>query len=111
MMKPLECCKNCNGINESGEFRNRLNCVFSCDRYASENMKNLYDNLKVNKGCSTCKNCEYVRKYPDYITAEECVCTVGLECDTVLFTVKNCPKWVGKFESEEKNDKNINDNL
>lgn len=110
-MKPFDFCENCKGLNENGEFKNRLRCLVSCGKYASEFVKKYYDESKVAKGCSTCKNCERVHKYPSYITAEESVCTVGLECDTVLFTVKNCPKWVGKFESEEKNDKNINDNL
>lgn len=44
---------------------------------------------------------EHVCNYPSYVTAEESICRAGLECDTVCFTIKNCPKWVGKFEREE----------
>lgn len=99
-MKPLDCCINCNGLNENGTFRNKLKCLFSCDKYVFEDAKRLYDEQKEDRGCSTCKHRLHAYKYPSYVTAEESVCTVGLECDTVNFTVKNCPKWVGKFESE-----------
>ena len=99
-MKPINCCIGCDGLNESGNFRNKLKCMFF-DDYATEEIMRLYNEQKSDRGCSTCKNCEHKYNYPDYVTGEECVCTVGLECDTVLFTVKNCPKWVGLFESEE----------
>lgn len=88
-------------VKRKGEFRNKLKCLF-CDEYAFENTKRLYNEQKSDKGCSTCKYCENVHHYPSYVTAEESICKVGLECDTVCFTVKNCPKWVGKFESEDK---------
>ena len=100
-MKPLNCCKNCKRLNENGTFRNKLRCLF-CDEYTNECGIILYNKLKNEKGCSTCKYCKYVRNYPSYITAEESVCTVGLECDTVMFKVKNCSRWVGRFESEDK---------
>lgn len=100
-MKPLKCCKGCAGLNENGTFRNKLKCIF-CDMYAYEEMRMLYDEQKGNKGCSTCKHCAQVYNYPGYVTAEECVCRAGLKCDTVCFSVKHCPKWVGKFESEDK---------
>ncbi len=100
-MKPLNCCKSCAALNENGTFRNKLKCSF-CDKYAFEKMKRLYKERKKDKGCSTCKNCEHIHNYPGYVTAEESICRVGLECDTVCFTVKNCPKWEGVFESEDK---------
>ena len=56
----------------------------------------LHEKLKVKKGCSTCEHCIHVRNYPGFVTAEECECTAGLECDTVLFSVENCPKWQEK---------------
>ena len=99
-MKPLNCCKSCEGLNKNGVFKNKLKCMFYCDDYALEKIKRLYNEQKSNKGCSTCKNCKHVRNYPDYVTGEECDCTVGLQCDTVLFKVKDCPKWIGQFESE-----------
>lgn len=99
-MKPLNCCKSCEGLNEKGTFRNKLKCKF-CDKYASEVTKKLYDEQKKEKGCSTCKYCEHIHNYPGFVTAEECICSVGLRCDTVYFTIKNCPKWAGRFESEE----------
>ena len=100
-MKPLNCCKGCKGLNENGEFKNTLRCLLSCNKYAFESVKSLYDKQKGDRGCSTCKYCKQVFNYSDYVTAEESICVAGLECDTILFTVKNCPKWVGKFESEE----------
>ena len=52
-----------------------------------------HDELKKNKGCSTCKNTKKVNSYPGFVTGEENQCTKGLTCDTVLFTVTNCPSW------------------
>lgn len=94
-MKPLNCCKNCDGLNKNGFFRNKLKCLL-CDKYIFEETKRLHDEQKNEKGCSTCKNCEHIYNYPAYVTVEECICKVGLECDTVCFSVKNCPKWVEK---------------
>ena len=98
-MKPLECCKKCSNLKD-GQFRNKLKCIF-CEVYVEELSLQLYNNQKADKGCSTCKFCTHVNNYPAYVTAEECKCTAGLECDTVLFTVKNCPKWAGEYESKE----------
>lgn len=98
-MKPLKCCKNCEGLNkETKTFRNKLRCMF-CDKYAKEMIDYFYNEQKTEKGCSTCKNCTRVENYPGFVTAEECMCEKGLKCDTVLFTIKNCSKWEGKFES------------
>lgn len=99
-MIPLNCCKSYDGLNENGTFRNKLRCLITCDEYFFECTKKLYDEQKGDRGCSTCKNCKHIHDYPGFVTAEESVCIVGLECDTVSFTVKNCPKWVGQFESE-----------
>ena len=55
--------------------------------------KTIHDELKVKKGCSTCIHCIHIRDFPDFVTGEECVCAVGLACDTVLFLVEQCPKW------------------
>ena len=55
--------------------------------------RELYEELCKDKGCGTCKNCKHVYRYPGFITAEECVCTVGLTCDTVLYSIKNCKKY------------------
>lgn len=97
-MKPRKCCENCDGLNELGQFKNKLKCLFNCKEYVAEEVKELYDKQKVNKGCSTCKYCAHDHNYPGFITGEECVCNAGLKCDTVLFSVKNCPKWVGRME-------------
>ncbi len=53
----------------------------------------LHKELAKKKGCSTCMNIRRVVHYPDFVTGEECECAVGLECDTVLFSVENCPRW------------------
>jgi len=58
-----------------------------------EFFKNLHDEFAKEKGCTTCEHCVQVRSLPGFVTGEECECTEGLKCDTVLSTVKNCPKW------------------
>ena len=93
-MKPLDCCKDCDRLNEDGTFKNKLRCMLSCDKYANEQCEKIYNEQKHEKGCSTCKNCKRIYHYPDFVTAEECECTVGLKCDTVLFSITNCPNWV-----------------
>ena len=60
--------------------------------------KELHYELAEKRGCSTCKHCVHVRNYPDFVTGEECVCSAGLECDTVLFSVINCPEWIDGYE-------------
>ena len=97
-MKPLNCCKGCSGLKD-GEFRNKLRCML-CNKYAEESTLKLYNELKDKRGCSTCAHCKHVNDYPAFVIAEECVCMAGLECDTVLFTVKDCKEWVGKYEDE-----------
>lgn len=56
-------------------------------------LKEMHDEMAEEKGCSTCLHCKHVCNYPGFVTGEECECDAGLECDTVLFRVKNCPKW------------------
>ena len=95
-MKPLNCCKGCSGL-KNGKFRNELRCIF-CEEYAKELTLKLYNEQKGERGCSTYVHCKHIYEYPAYVTGEECVCTAGLECDTVLFTVKDCKEWVGQYE-------------
>ena len=87
-----ECCKTCDNHNQ-------LRCMF-CDDYAQADIMRWYNQLKDEHGCSTCAHCEHICDYPAYVTGEECVCKAGLECDTVLFSVKNCEKWRGKYEQD-----------
>lgn len=98
-MEPLSCCQGCKGLNEKGVMRNKLVCLL-CDQYNNEIVMKLYKKYAPDKGCNTCKNCAHVRNLPGFVTGEECECTAGLECDTVLFSVKNCPRWVGRYEEE-----------
>ena len=56
-------------------------------------IKKCHEEQKAKKGCSTCKNIRHVIDYPGFVTGEENECTVGLTCDTVLFSVTDCPKW------------------
>lgn len=58
-----------------------------------EFFKSVHKTSARTKGCTTCEHCVQVRSLSDFVTGEECECTAELECDTVLFTVKNCPKW------------------
>ena len=57
-------------------------------------LKKIWDENVKKRGCTTCANCEHVRHYPDFVTGEEHECKVGLKCDTILGTVKNCEKYV-----------------
>ena len=57
-------------------------------------MKRVFEKAAKDRGCSTCGNKRHVADYPGFVTAEENECTVGLKCDTVLFRVKNCPKYI-----------------
>lgn len=59
----------------------------------NQRMKKIFEEAAKSKGCSTCANKKHVIDYPGFVTGEENECTVGLECDTVFFTVKNCPKY------------------
>ena len=59
----------------------------------NKRMKEVFDRCAKDRGCSTCENCRHVIDYPGFVTGEENACTVGLECDTVLFRVKNCPQY------------------
>lgn len=52
------------------------------------------------RGCNSCANCVHVRHYPGFVTGEECECTVGLKCDTMLDTVRNCEKYI-EYDIEE----------
>lgn len=63
-------------------------------------IKLLHDKFKDEKGCTTCRNCVHVKNYPGFVTGEECICCAGLECDTVLFSVKNCPMWKDSFKED-----------
>ncbi len=58
--------------------------------------KKKIDDAAKDKGCSTCANCRHVVDYPGFVTGEENECTAGLECDTVHFTIKNCPEYQKK---------------
>ena len=76
---------------------NKLRSIFNPTSEETEvlnqRFKKLFDEVAKNKGCSTCKNLRHVVDLPGFVTGEENECTAGLECDTVLFRVKNCPKY------------------
>jgi len=55
--------------------------------------KKIFNRAKKKRGCTTCANCVHVISYPGFVLGEECECAVGLKCDTVLGTVKNCEKY------------------
>ena len=62
--------------------------------------KAIHDELAKERGCSTCKNIRHVIDYPGFVTGGENECTAGLECDTVFFTVKDCPLWEDGWADE-----------
>ena len=53
----------------------------------------VFKDVAKSEGCATCSHCIHVIDYPGFVTGEECECSVGLECDTVLFKVNHCPKY------------------
>lgn len=63
------------------------------DNFVFEKM---FNKLAEEKGCCTCNYCRHVIDYPGFVTGEESKCDVGLQCDTVYFSVRNCPKWERK---------------
>lgn len=56
-------------------------------------IRKIHNENKVKRGCTTCANCIHDVSYPGFVTGEECKCIVGLKCDTVLDSVKNCEKY------------------
>ena len=52
-----------------------------------------YQRKSAEKGCFTCRKCKEMYRYPGFVTAETCECIDGLECDTYLDRVKNCPNY------------------
>ena len=81
-------------------MRNKLRSLFNPTLeeavILNQRMKKVFDEAAKSRGCSTCENCKHVRDYPGFVTGEECECTVGLECDTVNFSIKNCPQYKEK---------------
>ena len=77
---------------------NKLRRVFCPTKEEMEQQKELiraiYNASKSERGCTTCANCVLVREYPGFVTGEECECSAGLKCDTVLGTVRNCEKYI-----------------
>lgn len=62
----------------------------------------IHRELAKEKGCSTCAYIRHVIDYPGFVTGEAFECATGLECDTVLHTVKNCINWVDSESPEGK---------
>ncbi len=60
----------------------------------------LHKELAKDRGCETCRNTRHMVDYPGFVTGEENECTAGLECDTVFFTVRNCPRWADSLQEE-----------
>lgn len=56
-------------------------------------LKKIWDEAKKKRNCVTCEYCVHVIDYPGFVTGEECECTVGLKCDTILDTTVNCRQY------------------
>ncbi len=66
----------------------------------TEDLKFNYDvhkKLTKDRGCATCKHLKHVKEYPAFVMAEGCVCNAGRTCDSVLYSIKDCPKWEDSF--------------
>lgn len=59
----------------------------------NEFIRKIFNEQKQKHGCTTCENCVHVISYPGFVTGEECECSAGLECDTILDSVTNCKKY------------------
>ena len=67
-----------------------------------EFLQRLWDENKKKRGCLTCANSKHIRNYPGFVLGEEYECIVGLECDTILDSVRNCEQYVeGTWEETE----------
>ena len=66
-----------------------------------EFIRKIHKESAKKRGCTTCANCIQVRHYPGFVTGEECECKVGLKCDTVLDSVKNCKKYI-EYDIEKR---------
>ena len=75
---------------------NKLREMFEPTPEEIERLRKIYDESAKDKGCSTCNWCvpDTEHYYPNWVTAEKSKCLKGLECDTVLFRVKNCPQYI-----------------
>lgn len=79
---------------------NKLRSIF-CPSYEERvkqraRIQELFNEAAKNKGCATCKKCvedKSIGYLPNFVTAERNKCLEGLRCDTVLFSVKNCPRY------------------
>lgn len=66
-------------------------------------MQKVFNMAAKDEGCSTCEYCVVntdLPYHPTFGMVEQNKCMQGLECDTVLFSVKHCPKYK-KSEDEE----------
>jgi len=53
----------------------------------------LHDELKLQKGCITCKHYVHIQYLPGFVTGEEYKCDIGLNCDDALHFIINCDSW------------------
>lgn len=86
-------------------FRRIFNPTPEEEEEEEKHCRQIYEQQCEKRGCSTCRNCKQMYRYPGFVTAEECVCTAGLECDTVLDSIKNCERYerIGFKEKIERN--------
>ena len=73
---------------------NKLREMFETTNEDIERMRKLYNESAKDKGCSTCRWCvpDTEHLYLNW-AAERSKCLKGLECETVLFRVKDCPQY------------------
>lgn len=82
------------------EKRNKLRQIFNPtpEERAEQlaRMKKIFDEAAADEGCATCEYCvenKDLPYYPNFVTVERSKCLKGFKCDTVLFSVKHCPKY------------------
>ena len=90
-------------IDDRSVVMNKLRRLFNPtpEERAEDNarMKKVFEESAKKRGCSTCMHCvddENLPYYPNFVTVERCKCLIGLKCDTVMFTISNCPQYIKK---------------
>lgn len=84
------------------DFRRLFNPTPEEKEEDEKRARKVYDECAKERGCSTCWNCKRVKRFPGFVTAEECICIVGRECDTVMFKVKHCEKYKQRPYGEQQ---------
>ena len=74
--------------------KNTLGLLYEIAKMTDPNLQKLWNEAKKKRRCTTCANCKRIIIYPGFVLAEEHICAVGLECDTILNNAKDCEQYI-----------------